>query len=83
LKQNYRGGSSIQGQLRLLEGIYALRDGDEIFRNQLLRILARWHQSLGNVEGANLYRKQAFEGIKVALEGMLDEERTRKVKGFR
>lgn len=76
LKQNYRGDSSIQGQLRLLEGIYALRGGDEISRNQMLRVLARWHQSLGNVEGANFYRKQAFEGIKVALEGTLDQERT-------
>ena len=76
LKQNYRGDRSIQGQLRLLEGIYALRGVNEEFRNRLLRVLARWHQSLGNVEAANRYRRQAFDGIKVALEGKLEEERS-------
>jgi len=75
LKQNYRGDRSIQGQLRLLEGIYALRGRNEEFRNHLLRVLARWHQSLGKVEAANRYRRQAFNGIKVALNGKLEEER--------
>jgi hypothetical protein len=75
LKQNYRGDRSIQGQLRLLEGIYALRGRDDEFRNRLLRVLARWHQSLGNIEAANRYRRQAFDGIKVALEGKLEEGR--------
>lgn len=76
LKQNYRGDRSIQGQLRLLEGIYSLRGGTEESRNHLLRVLARWQQSLGNVEAANVYRRQAFDGIKVALNGKLEEERT-------
>lgn len=75
LKQNYRGDRSIQGQLRLLEGIYAIRGGNEEFGNRLLRVLARWHQSLGNVEEANRYRRQAFNGIKAALEGKLEEAR--------
>lgn len=75
LKQSYRGDRSIQGKLRLLEGIYALRGGNEEFRNHLLRLLARWHQSLGNVEAANKYRRQAFDAIKVALNGKLEEER--------
>lgn len=75
LKQNYRGDRSIQGQLRLLEGVYALRSGDEEERNRLLRVLARWHQSLGNVETANGYRRQAFDGIKLALAGKLEDQR--------
>lgn len=75
LKQNYRGDSSIQGQLRLIEGIYALRGGDDQFRNRLLRVLARWHQSLGNVDAANRHRRQAFDGIKLALEGKLADQR--------
>ena len=63
---------TLEQKLALLEQTYALREKDEFFKNKLLRILARWQQSLGNLNKANSYRARAFQEIQHALNGDLD-----------
>ena len=63
---------TLEQKLALLEQTYALREKDEFFKNKLLRILARWQQSLGNLDKANNYRARAFQEIQHALNGDLD-----------
>jgi len=63
----------INTKLELLEKIYALRDTDDTFKNKFLRVLARWHQQLGNNDKANIYRDAAFRGIQSSLKGKLSE----------
>jgi hypothetical protein len=75
LKEHYPGFAGPLGardQLRLLEDIYALRDKDSEFRNQLLRVLAVRYESLGDTEKATAYRRAALLGIRTALSGDLD-----------
>lgn len=74
LKDNYKKDSSIAAQLKLLEEIYVLRKKDERFNNQLLRILARWYQNLGEIDKANAYRRSALEQIQQSLKGNLPED---------
>ncbi|QSX33321.1 hypothetical protein JYB87_16590 [Shewanella avicenniae] len=72
LNDNPPKDSAIETRLALLEHIYALRDTSASFKNRLLRVIARWHQNLGNLEQANQYRQQALAQIKTALAGQLD-----------
>lgn len=65
---SHDGESDLEARLKLLEGTYARRDKDPHFDNQLLRVLARWYQELGQLERANEYRRQAFEQIKEFLD---------------
>lgn len=73
LRDNAPKDDSIQSKLVLLEGVYALRKTDDSFDNMLLRILARWYQSLGNLDKANNYRKKALDGIVLALQKDLEK----------
>lgn len=73
LSQNPPKDDSIQSRLILLENIYALRYKDREFENRLLRVLARWHQNLGDIDKANQYRRKALAGITRALEGRMEE----------
>jgi hypothetical protein len=57
--------------LRVLEDLYALRDIDAESRNMHMRAYARLHQSLGNIDMANKYRKNAYIQIKASLQGNL------------
>lgn len=66
--------ADFKGRLERLEEIYALRHKDPRFRNRLLRILARWHQELGDRDRANAYRKTALADILKSLEGELPED---------
>jgi len=65
--------TGIKAKLELMEQLYALRDTSSHFKNYLLRLLARWYQQLEDVDKANLYRRSAYAGIRVALQGELDE----------
>ncbi len=73
LVENHPKDSSIETKLTQLEKIYSLRNTDKDFNNKLLRVLARWHQDLGNTDKANKYRREAFVGVKQALQTGLDE----------
>ncbi|MDM3871715.1 DUF2225 domain-containing protein [Porticoccus sp. W117] len=73
LLKNPPKDASTQTKLNLLENIYSLRQKDNTFNNQLLRVLARWYQSIGDHERANNYRKKALSEIVKNLEGDLDE----------
>ncbi len=73
LQKNYKGKGDIESKLVLLEGIYALRNTDDGFRNKLLRVFSRWYQDLGQIEKANDYRRKAFVDIKVKLQTKLPE----------
>lgn len=66
--------TDIKGRLERLEEIYGLRHKEPRFRNLLLRVLARWHQNLGDRQRANVYRKSALRGIVNALEENLPED---------
>ena len=57
----------------LLEGTYKLRKMDTRFENELLRVLGRWYQNLGQIDRANEYRRKAFELLKQNLNSDLDE----------
>lgn len=60
-------------KLEMLEAIYLLRDSDNILRNKLQRVLARWYQELGELDKANRYRSQALRGIQQSLSGTLQQ----------
>ena len=65
--------ADVRARLAQLEGIYALRDKDPEFRNELLRTLARWNQDLGDLPRANEYRKTALAQIVTRLDTTLPE----------
>lgn len=64
---------SIRTKLSLLEGVYSIRKTDKYFDNQLLRVLARWHQDLGDLDIANEYRKRAYIDIQSSLDNEITE----------
>jgi hypothetical protein len=63
-------------KLAYLEGLYAVRDLNDEYRNILLRIFARYHQEAGFYEEANEYRKKALRQIESDLEKELRPELT-------
>lgn len=65
--------TDVRTRLAQLEGIYALRNKNPEFRNQLLRTLARWNQDLGDLPRANEYRKTALAQIVASLDTTLPE----------
>ncbi len=73
LRDNPPKDDSIQSKLVLLEDIYKMRNMDDSFNNKLLRILARWYQSLEELDKANKYRQRALDGIILALKKNLSE----------
>lgn len=74
LDENYSGESSPGARLALLEGIYGLRQKDDVFRNKLLRVLARHHQDMGQFEESSRLRREALRGMLLALEGELGHQ---------
>jgi len=60
--------TDLRGRLARLEEVYALRQKDGAFRNQLLRTLARQYQDLGDLAKANEYRKAALAQIEASLQ---------------
>jgi len=73
LKKNPPKDHEIGTQLKLLEAIYGLREKDAVFKNKLLRVLARWYQSLDQLKLANNYREKALKDIVVQLKASLPE----------
>ena len=78
LASAYDGEADVVQRLRLLEGIYELREKNVHFRNLMLRVLARRYQELGYIERANEYRLIAWTGIKELL--LTDLELPRKLE---
>ena len=78
LASTYDGGADAVSRLRLLEGIYELREKDAHFRNLTLRVLARRYQELGYIEKANEYRRIALMQIRDLL--LTDLELRRKLE---
>lgn len=55
--------TAFKEKVALLEQVYALRDKERWFKNRLWRVLARWHQRVGDLQRANALRKQAYDDI--------------------
>lgn len=75
LKENFHGVSSISEKLKLLQEIYNLRSKDDLFKNRLLRVLARWNQNLGNFEESAKFRRAALDGMVAGLGGELTPQK--------
>jgi hypothetical protein len=60
--------SDTRSLLERMEAIYQLRSKSDDFDNRLLRVLARWHQQLGDDNKANAYRAKALSHLIVMLD---------------
>ena len=65
--ENTFNPDDLLSKIHYLEGLYAVRDLNDEFRNKLLRVYARYHQEAGLYEQANAYRKQALSQIESEL----------------
>ncbi|WP_223787488.1 hypothetical protein [Marinicella meishanensis] len=63
IKDNTFNPDDLLSKIQYLEGLYAVRDLNDEFRNKLLRVFARYHQEAGLYEQADAYRQQALAQI--------------------